>query len=448
MGVEPMRRRLSRVCAASLATCVSLWTIQAPSEASAAIEGRGTDPVVALLLASDSTDPTGLDRDLAALGPGAIPRLFAVLEHGRLLAEWIEGGDESVPLLPGHSTAVLRALALQPHDELIAHLEGVAAEGASRRRDETAMLVLGAAGTEHDYRLLVRLAQPGVDEGAVPMSTRDAFEEALDDILRRRPASVGALHASYRECPTALLAPMVRAIGRQDTAAAISVLSGMLGPDDDLDPVIFNEIARLGARIPHPIDDSVRRSVRFHLNGGDSPTVQAAIAAAGGIEDWEALPDLELLLGSEDQNVRWGSAWALRKITDRDLGLDPAAWATWREAEMEWWVVEAPQRFAELASDDPVVASRAILEIAQRRLYRHELATSLAAGLDRTEPGLLIMICTALGQLGSPVVLPGLVNLLEHDDPGVQASAWQALTGITGENLPLESASWRKAFEL
>jgi hypothetical protein len=97
----------------------------------------------------------------------------------------------------------------------------------------------------------------------------------------------------------------------------------------------------------------------------------------------------------------------------------------------------------ERGTDVQVIA--ALAKIAGRRLYRDELATAVVASLGRREGAVLQVACSTLQGLGSPCAIEALIDLLDHTDPGVEASAQRALTGITGRTLPPDSGAWRRA---
>ena len=67
--------------------------------------------------------------------------------------------------------------------------------------------------------------------------------------------------------------------------------------------------------------------------------------------------------------------------------------------------------------------------------------------LTRAEPSLRAQACETLAALGSSVALSALLERMENDIPFCSQSAWRALCGITGLDLPPDATAWRSALD-
>lgn len=383
-----------------------------------------------------------LERAVAQDRAVAVPLLIGMLEEGVLPPTGgAEAGD--AVLLPSELEQVLLgALWAQPVSSLVPHLESIAANDGSDAARVTGMRVLAGVGRASEVELLVHLASPPAGETSVPVVRRDAFEQALTEMLERDPGGVWALRDLFTGLAEGLLAPVVRAIGSLETPDALHALSGLLGRVHLADSILLAEITRLGEVVPHPINEYVLAQVRRHLVSRDPILVRHAMLASGSLEDYEAIPALLEVLDSPDHGLRETARGALRQISDRDFRTSQRAWEHWYGSEVRWWEAEASACFARLDHHDPAVALRAVLEVGNHRIFRHRLAEELGRMLSRHEPEVLILACSTLEQLGSESAVTALLRVMENRNVPVREAAWRALRTITGRDLPLDPAAW------
>jgi hypothetical protein len=122
---------------------------------------------------------------------------------------------------------------------------------------------------------------------------------------------------------------------------------------------------------------------------------------------------------------------------------EPARWEQWYREEQRWWRVEAPRWIEQLASGERGSASEAILALGRRRLHRDEAAAEIVRALGGSDPHVIELACSTLGQLRSSYPLPALVDCLSHPDERVRLAAWHALESLTGRDLPPDVDTWR-----
>jgi hypothetical protein len=114
----------------------------------------------------------------------------------------------------------------------------------------------------------------------------------------------------------------------------------------------------------------------------------------------------------------------------------PAPWSAWLASEASWSGAQRPARREDLASEDAGRALAAVRAYRGRRLARESLAEDLLPVLARSEANLRIAACEVLSDLRARSSIPALVDLLDAEDEGVRAAAWQALDAIRGTPLP------------
>ena len=412
-----------------------------------ASEDAGRERVVELLLASvdaPALEDARLVEELRTIRPTPTASLFQVLGGGGIPADWAPAGRGFVHLDRERVGSVRSVLLEATPAELRALLDDVA-EGEPRMRfREAGVDVLGEIATAADLPLLWRLAGP-LREGAdvLPRSLLRHFEKALFRTLERDPGALGLLASAFEDVHAGLQSSVVDAVERLRSQEALETLAGYLNAFPRMDPIVLTAIARVAQSVPHPVGDGVPHRVRAFLSLSDPRLVVMAARAAGKLEDFDALPVLLELLERGDPDLRGGVLRALRDLTRLRFREDPRLWRDWYREESRWWAEESLGFLADLESPDPIVASRAIGEVSQRRLHRHQLAAALGECLVRPEPELVRVACEGLGQLGSRAAVPALTDCLEHSDEAVREAAWASLQRITGLELPPDPRLWR-----
>ena len=183
--------------------------------------------------------------------------------------------------------------------------------------------------------------------------------------------------------------------------------------------------------------------MRVYLESDDPTTLTLAVLACGSLDDVNSVEALIPLLNHPVEHVRSTAAATLRKLTGMPLGGDAERWSAWHRAEIDWWRRQAPAHLAALDSADRHEVSRAVHELAKRRLFRHQTARPIARCLDRRQPDIQLLACAALGHLGSPTAASALITALESPSQPLARAAEQALRRITGEDLGPAPGPWR-----
>ncbi|MEW6071986.1 MAG: hypothetical protein AB1726_05225 [Planctomycetota bacterium] len=403
-------------------------------------KGEGDDGAVGSAFAAavrgEAVDPVALADALERIRPAPVPLLFAVLDRGEVRVPALGAGLVRHRLTAREGEVVARALAGAPPAALREHLEIVAGGPAAARAREIGLRLLGEVGDPADLALLVRLAAPAGGEGRLPHSRREAFEDAAWAVAARAPAGPGILLGLFAGEAPSLRAPLVRAIARSAHGDALRLLVRLLGRDPALDRAILAAVIRRAEWTPLPVDEDVREGVRSYLSAPDPDLVLLAVAAAGKLEDYAAVPILMEAIEAEDPNLRRSAFAALRHITRLTLRSDGDLWNRWYGMESAWWRDEATAAFAALREGEPREVVRAINSLAGRSLERHAVAGALLPCLEREESAVVAAACAALGKLGSRTAERELAGRLWDDDSAVVAAAAGALRAITAENPP------------
>lgn len=432
----------------------SLWTapVQEPS-AGASDEWRGRiEEIVAH--GSSPSQTTGIARELAALGPRAIPALLEALALRPLppdprprsaskkdTAARSDGVQHADPV----ADALLDALLEMPGVKLRGALEESIARDASTPARCAVLRCLGRAGTARDLALLARAAAPAAAGEPVAEDVRRALVHALLQVLAGDPSACGAIEGVYPRIVPDVRPGFLEALGLRADDAALRCLSRLLHVDAELRSRVLVEIGRVAAKSSRPVDDDVLANVRRCLIEVDSASLPEAILAVGWLDDCESIPQLIALLSSEHRGARANALWSLQRISRLGIRDTPERWAAWYASEREWWARVWPALADDLHGADRTRLRVALAQLGLRRLDRDRLAAEVAATLQLEDLTTQNLACVVLGQLGSRAALPALITALEHDDTVVRTSAWHALRQITGLDLPPDAALWRES---
>jgi hypothetical protein len=139
--------------------------------------------------------------------------------------------------------------------------------------------------------------------------------------------------------------------------------------------------------------------VRGVLGSPNKRLATLACVALLELRDHEAVPDLMVMLGDRDANLRARAHAALVGLTGFDLGRASGPWIRWLDESFAWWDGRAPECRVAILSGTPEECARALRETAEQRLFADEVARMLALGLQRPEPDLFASACRALAGL-------------------------------------------------
>ena len=387
------------------------------------------------------SSPSKLGDDLAKLGATALPDLFEVLATGRIPIRVGEHGNSSRELEPSHERAVLGTFSRLPYRRVIAFLDVLSGEPLEPEAQRAALRILAELGTGEELSLVARVGTPA--QGAIARRpVREAFEQALVRILERDPSSVRDVPSLYARAHPSYLGPIAAALGQRASHERLLALSRLLGKVAEADRLVLIEIGRMAPRVSDP-DQLALSNVRPYLRAADLQVLTEATMAVGRLEDRGAVPRLIELIDHRDPTVARAALDALRGMSGKVIGARPESWTEWYRKEMEWWRHEAPGELGVAASGSPEQASRVILQLSKKRLFKNELAEPLAASLERSEPELVVLACAALGHLGSRKAVPHLIRCLERENQDMQTAAWRALRRITGLELGADPQLWK-----
>jgi len=398
--------------------------------------------LVQLLEPPDGQAPD-LEQGLIQLREPALETLFEIVALGGIPANRRTHGAGFEPL----SSSNLRLLHSHLNRVALGSLRGFL-DGLERadEREKLRMLgvdVLAEEGTARDLGLIFRLATPaGSRDGLIKLSLRRSLEQALQVLGRRDdrlPQELGKIFGSLHE---ALQPSVVRVLSRLKSAEALGVLGSCLGVNSALDPYVMNAIAGAARDVPHPLQESLRRLVRGRLKSENQNLMYGAMAAAGALEDYDALPQLLDSLGSSEAQERLQAWRSLVAVTGLSYGEDPKSWRRWYEREQAWWRDTLPSLTGALVRGTDKQVRAAIEHICASKMDRHRLSEELLQVLTNPNPQLVRLACVGLGRFRSRLAVPGLVRLLSGDDELVVESAHQALMAITGMKLPANPFLW------
>ena len=408
---------------------------------------RPTDDVSRILLEGrDAASYEGMAEQLSALGATLLPTLFVVLRDRRIAVRIGERGNSTRVLSGNQESAVLDAFGRLPDGEVLAFLEERARandSGPVEREVVTALRISGEAAGHGDLARVVALGTPRSEDGRVTRAVRGAFEDAVGRFVERLEIDPSDVRSTFRRAHPAFLAPMTAALGRFPSTANLALLAGLLGELPEVDVLLLIEVGRMGAALPHPLPSDAADAVRRYLWDVDVQLLVEATLAARALEDVEAIPSLIDLLEHSVPNVRSKALATLREITTLQMPLDSVRWRAWHASALGWWEADAPREFLAVASGTPSEASKVVLELSKKRVFRHKLTAPLAAGLERPETDLVVVTCAALGHLGSRTAIPHLTRSLRRPETDVRSAAWRALQRITGLDFGPDPDLWK-----
>lgn len=444
MGVE--RRPLGLLAALLLLLGVS--TAASPRGAGSSADGEPYGELRAVLRRRSATDGRGgeqLVHDLVALGPGAIPELYA-LAVGRDLevlvgASW-EGaawccGPEEIPGL------CARALGAAPSAAVLVQLARALEAGPALPERLTLLRLLGEQGSADGLELLVRMAS---ELGALELSSprgRAALLDASLAILRGDVRSFALLEHYLDAFEPSMRAVLVDAIGAAGRRRGMPVLERMLAEEPELEAEILTAMGELEDAHPWELTGRTMTHAARRLHAQDAAERALAARLVGAVHGLEAIPELIQLLNDDDAIVRRCAESSLQRIASVPLGSEAASWEAWLQREEGWREANWTRLSDALVAARPGPANEALRELTRHPLFRHEAALLIAESLVQQQRAVAVAACSELERLGSRWALPGLVKALENGQPQVRAAAWHALRHLTGEDLELSLELWR-----
>lgn len=417
------------------------------------------DPIfLGKVLAILSPDPDGMPaeearmlQELAAMGPGAIPSVVALLsgEIEDIEIAAIDGnvGHRVEPEAVMGRCHVLRASLREfPGAVVVSHL----LERARNREDTGAKILVIELLSEVDDRAAFP-AILNIIWGIDPIhhkrgSAVSRLQQALERQLAFSEANLLQLESFAKTCDAAVMPSIVRAVGATCSGRALATLTGWIDLDPTLRPIVVEEIARAASARRGALSETTLSKARGLLASVDPDTRGAATRVLGQVRDSGALGQLVDLLEDPAPEVATLARWALERITEKRLG--PGGYEDWRvyvERERDWWRSQAPELIRSLDDEDPGEVLKALLPLLSHPTYRHELSGAVAGLLAHSEPGVVRAACSALVRFDSPNALQPLIDGLSGHSKRVRELCGEALCELTGLDLEPEQTAWKLA---
>jgi HEAT repeat protein len=237
---------------------------------------------------------------------------------------------------------------------------------------------------------------------------------------RLRSAAAAALGRAGR---TEAIAPLLGAAAAPERSVRIAAIAAL----GELDDGSGTQVATLARA----------------LEGDDRAERKAAAVALGRLGAAAGVEGLLPLLESDDPGLRADAHWALKEITGRPFGPEPATWRAYWAAERRRADEQLPLVLLELSSGEPALVVGAMREAAALTAGRDRVRVALRPLLAAEAPSVRAAACVALAELRDRSAVPRLVAMLDDPDAAVWEAAWRALRRITGKDLPPRAAAWR-----
>lgn len=381
-------------------------------------------------------------REISAQGPAVLRPCLDTLELQRVAC--VVPTDIEQMLSRPQREILLLALAELPSTLVLAsgfERLALSREPAVRR---LVLDVLQVAGGSTHLAELDELAL-GEDEALLRHELEESFQAALAGILRRDPRAFDQLSSFHRDAPEPLADAIVRAVGDAGDTRGLAFLEHAITFRASQTSLCASQVQRLGRSGDRQRDAELAQRLRWTLDPDQPEACGALVMALGELRDSESVPVLIEFLSGSHAGLAGNALWALRRITDLNFPALPERWSAWYESELAWFTREQDFALRDLHSGSPSAAAAAARAISERRLWREELAEELLTALQRPHPTLRAPICRAIERLGVDSVAPGLVDLLDDDDPASVQAALRTLTALTGRELPADSMTWRLA---
>src|SRR5262245_16100980 len=222
-----------------------LATVIEPGVLERALAGRDVAQVVSILdRAALEPRPSAevLAQQLAHLGPDALPDLFLVLSTGGAAEHRTSALEEE---------ALVASLASFGAPPLRVFLNKRLNANPPAEEREAALRVLERFATAADLPLL-RDSASGPGSGL-----EGALQASGAALLRRDGSALEPLRRWMLEAPDNIAEALVHATGDSQCARALPTLAAALGYHPRLDPILLEEIGRLVATAPKPIDAEI-----------------------------------------------------------------------------------------------------------------------------------------------------------------------------------------------
>ena len=136
---------------------------------------------------------------------------------------------------------------------------------------------------------------------------------------------------------------------------------------------------------------------------------------------------------------------AIADVTTLRFPPQASRWQAWLAEERRWYAEDYGRLVRAFERGREAEVRHVLFELGRHRIERHRIALAVADLLDAEDSATLRCVCATLRKLGSKVVVDGLLEIVEDDDPAVVREALKTLKALTGQDLPPEKDAWREA---
>jgi len=370
-------------------------------------------------------DILGAGRELAKLGPAALEPLFDALAKG---AESL-----STP----QRTALTSALGALPREAVLSLLARVARAPRDEGERVAAFGLLASFGTRGELKLALDLASRAEDQEPLAPGVDAALEQALVGICTREEGASLTLASFFGQVPPALQASIVASLSRAGGAQVPSLFAAQLGDGVEADAMLLLALGNHATRFGACDDQLVLERVRGYLGHPDRRLSVLACLALEKLRDYQAVPDLVVLLDDSNKALSERAHAALRSLTGLEFGAGTEGWMAWLSPSLDWWDERADAARVALVSGTPAEAAAALAEVAPQRLFLADVVQLLELALHRPEPDLVRGACRALGSLHEACAVSALEQALEQADPALGPELQRTLARIARRRPPV-----------
>lgn len=389
---------------------------------------------------SAGADPVAVSRTISQLGAGAVNPLLDVLISGQFSEPVGEFGAMTRSVQRAHLGAMTRSIQRLPW----ASVRPIVQERYKPSTPLRSRLIL--------CRLLAEVAPPadlsllGVavagDGSPVPRDSHRTFGSALARWIHRDGEALAYFPQLVQAIHPSLLRTSIEILRAGAPDAALGAMGRSLGLNPSFDPILLMEIADHSKTASRPADPTTLAQVRPYISSINPNCALEAVSAVGRLDDVGSIEGLIEQMKSGSSAMQSRAKEGLEKLADERLGSDASAWANWFAAAIEWHRTVAPEVTRSLRSALVSERSRALLELARYRVFRHDLDESVIQCLGDSDEGVVVIACAVLGHYATASSTSALVDTLEAKSVQVRKAALDALHRATGKRPGELKSDW------
>lgn len=415
-----------------------------PAQVQEVVRPLEGDPIAGLLLAgrAGKAQAGAIQKGLQRV---ELEDLYGALCRGRFQVRVGEGGRSSYGFEATEVEWLKQAVLQRPWRHLQSHFEARLEDGPETGERVVALGLIGDGLIGPELDDLARWAVPSEGKRRVDARVRAAFEEALGDVLVRRPNMLGRVPSLVGNAHGSLLPAALSALTAQQSTEALQAQAQILGSDEQINALVLIEMGQLAKTLPKPIEPRACERVRQYLGADSSAVLTEAIIAVRHMDDSESVPELIEVLQDGMPVHQAAAHQALTSITGQIHSARARTWRDWHRGSLDWWVGPAQESLRAIRGGSAASRSRILMELSKQRLHRHAISENLVSLLGSSDETLVTLTCAVLGHLGSRRATSGLIHALMRPSVDVKRAAYLALCSITGEDHGEDVDAWKEA---